>query len=107
MRICINCNERFSGRSDKKFCSDYCRNQYNYGKSRYSEKDVLELHKKLRRNHRIISRVYESGCGEISLDVLCGIGYDLYFVTGVDLKTSELSLYDISFFIENNRLVFK
>jgi len=28
-RKCLECNEPFYGRSDKKFCSDHCRNAHN------------------------------------------------------------------------------
>ncbi|MBN2682166.1 MAG: hypothetical protein JXR58_06630 [Bacteroidales bacterium] len=106
MRICIQCNERFSGRSDKKFCSDYCRNQYNYSKSRYAEKDILDLHCRIRKNHRIICNIYKSGCGKIDINILKGLGYNLEIVTGINLENSIFSIYDISFKFEENYLVF-
>lgn len=30
MRQCNNCNSELKGRSDKKFCSDFCRNDFNW-----------------------------------------------------------------------------
>lgn len=26
---CLNCDKTLKGRTDKKFCDDYCRNSYN------------------------------------------------------------------------------
>jgi hypothetical protein len=28
-KFCLNCNEKLVGRTDKKFCSDYCRTHYH------------------------------------------------------------------------------
>ena len=28
-KLCLECGEQIQGRSDKKFCSDYCRNSHN------------------------------------------------------------------------------
>jgi predicted nucleic acid-binding Zn ribbon protein len=28
-RLCLTCNKPLKGRTDKKFCDDYCRNNYN------------------------------------------------------------------------------
>jgi hypothetical protein len=106
MRICINCNEKFSGRSDKKFCSDYCRNQYNYSKSVYSEKSVLNIHKTIRKNHRIITKLFESGCNEIDIDLLRGLGFCPEQITGINYNDAIYSIYNLDFKIENNKLIF-
>ncbi len=29
VRACLDCNKPLKGRADKKFCDDYCRNNYN------------------------------------------------------------------------------
>ena len=28
-KVCLECGDKLVGRSDKKFCSDYCRNAHN------------------------------------------------------------------------------
>lgn len=107
MRICIQCDERFSGRSDKKFCSDYCRNQYNYSKSRYAEKDVLEIHKKMRSNHKILLKVKNGNNSEVESSILESLGYEFSVITGCKPGLPDLYMvYDISFFLRNNKLIF-
>ena len=41
-RKCLECGTVLKGRSDKKFCSDYCRNTYNNKVNRDSKKSHPE-----------------------------------------------------------------
>lgn len=106
MRICVNCNEPFSGRSDKKFCSDYCRNQHNFSKSRYAEPDIREIHKIMRNNHRILSKLEEAGCKEVDVSTLIGIGFCPDVVTGYNIENESFILYDCSYKVVEGRIVF-
>ncbi|HPF09812.1 MAG TPA: hypothetical protein PKW08_10550 [Flavobacteriaceae bacterium] len=53
-RTCIECGERLIGRSDKKFCSDSCRNAHNNALNRDSKNHVRNVNNRLRKNHRIL-----------------------------------------------------
>ena len=47
-RKCLECQEILYGRSDKKFCGDYCRNTYN-NKLNKSNKTIRKINKTIKR----------------------------------------------------------
>lgn len=51
---CIECTLEFSGRSDKKFCSDSCRNEYNNKINRDENNLMRNINNILRKNRRIL-----------------------------------------------------
>ena len=60
-RYCLECGERFSGRSDKRFCCDACRNSYHNAISRQSKAYSYKINSILHRNHAILSENLRSG----------------------------------------------
>ena len=52
---CLECGESFTGRIDKKFCSDYCRNTYNNNINKESKNLVRNTNNRLRKNYKILS----------------------------------------------------
>lgn len=57
--ICENCHEEFKGRSNKKFCSTSCKNQFH--NHRNKEKNALfnELNKQLQRNYSVLNQTFD------------------------------------------------
>src|SRR5690606_728357 len=53
-RTCPECGEPISGRVDKKFCSDMCRNAFNNKNNSDSNNFVRNVNNALRRNRRIL-----------------------------------------------------
>ena len=53
-RKCLECEETFNGRADKKFCSDLCRNAYNNKLNSDQVNYVRNINNILRKNRRII-----------------------------------------------------
>jgi hypothetical protein len=53
-RTCPECGEVISGRVDKKFCSDICRNSYNNKVNSDSNNYVRRINNQLRKNRRIL-----------------------------------------------------
>ncbi|MFN7822301.1 MAG: hypothetical protein ACK5PO_05020 [Bacteroidota bacterium] len=53
-RKCVTCQKPLRGRSDKKFCNEYCRNVYN--NRMYSETNsyVRNINQNLRKNRKIL-----------------------------------------------------
>ena len=80
-RTCLDCGERLRGRSDKKFCSDQCRNNYNNRINRESNAYVRNIHNLLRKNRKILSDLYDSGITKIHRDALVVAGYSFGFFT--------------------------
>lgn len=55
MNTCLECGDRIHGRSDKKFCSDSCRNTFNNKQNKDSSNLMRTINNKLRKNHRILA----------------------------------------------------
>jgi len=53
-RRCLECGEIIVGRSDKKFCSDQCRNTYNNRLNSDASNTVRNINNILRKNRRIL-----------------------------------------------------
>jgi predicted nucleic acid-binding Zn ribbon protein len=80
-RVCLDCGAKLLGRSDKKFCSDQCRNNYNNRLNRDQNNYVRNVHAQLRRNRRILSDLLDDGHHRIHRDALIAQGYNFTFFT--------------------------
>ena len=83
MKNCIECGEKFSGREDKKFCSDGCRNAYNNKINKDSTNFMRNINNKLRKNYRILSDLNVEGKTKVSRTKLMGKGFDFEFFTNI------------------------
>ena len=54
-RICLACGKPLKGRSDKKFCDDYCRNVYNNDLKSGSNNYVRNINNALLKNRRLLA----------------------------------------------------
>ncbi|WP_034919825.1 hypothetical protein [Gillisia sp. CAL575] len=54
---CPECGEKIVGRTDKKFCSDYCRNAFNNKINKDSSNLVRNINNLLRKNYRILQEL--------------------------------------------------
>lgn len=82
-RKCLDCGDTLRGRSDKKFCSDQCRNNYNNKLNRDSNNFVRNVHGLLRKNRRILSDLVAEGKTVIHKDALYALGYNFSFFTHI------------------------
>jgi predicted nucleic acid-binding Zn ribbon protein len=80
---CLDCGEIIRGRTDKKFCSDQCRNSYNNKLNRDSNNFVRNVHGLLRKNRRILSDFYNDGKTKVHTDALIALGYNFNFFTHI------------------------
>ncbi|QDH80871.1 hypothetical protein FKX85_18205 [Echinicola soli] len=53
-RKCLNCQKPVQGRSDKKFCDDFCRNAYNNHLKSGSYHTVRKINNALKKNRNIL-----------------------------------------------------
>ncbi|AXY73834.1 hypothetical protein D3H65_07505 [Paraflavitalea soli] len=58
-RTCPTCGKTIKGRADKRFCDDYCRNNYNNQLNSDSVNYVRNVNNILRRNRRILEETME------------------------------------------------
>jgi len=91
-RTCLNCNEEFSGRIDKKFCTDYCRNVYNNQQNRDSTNYVRNVNNILRKNRRILEELNPKGKSFVSKNKLNEKGFNFNYHTNI-YKTKTGKVY--------------
>lgn len=56
-KYCLQCNKTVKGRTDKKFCDDYCRNNYNNQLKSATGTIVRNINNALIKNRRILERL--------------------------------------------------
>ena len=60
-RLCLNCEKPVKGRTDKKFCDDYCRNNYNNQLKSNTINLVRNINNALGKNRRILESEFTDG----------------------------------------------
>ncbi len=58
---CLACDKPLKGRSDKKFCDDYCRNNYNNQLKSITNNQVRNINNALGKNRRILEDLLPEG----------------------------------------------
>ena len=95
-RKCLDCGDTLRGRTDKKFCSDQCRNNYNNRLNRDSNNFVRNVHGLLRKNRRILSDLFTEGKTTVHKDALYALGYNFSFFTHV-IRGKDGSVFQYCF----------
>lgn len=80
---CLECGEKIAGRSDKKFCGDYCRNSYNNKQNRDANNLMRNTHNYLRKNYRILMKMNPKGKTTVSKAELIKAGFSFNFITSI------------------------
>jgi hypothetical protein len=62
-RLCQHCEKPLRGRTDKKFCDDYCRNAFNNKQNSDQSNLIRNINNILRRNRRILQSAIPTGEG--------------------------------------------
>ena len=61
IKLCLACNKPVKGRTDKKFCDDYCRNNFNNQLKADSNNLVRNINNALGKNRRILESMINEG----------------------------------------------
>ncbi len=77
IKLCLTCNKPVKGRTDKKFCNDYCRNSYNNQINCVCNNDVRHINSILQKNRRILASLLAN--------------------SGVSVKASQIQLLEKGF----------
>jgi len=80
-RYCRDCGKVLRGRSDKKFCDDYCRTHYNNQLHKEENMVLREINKVLRKNKSILERFYTAGKTNQDQLVLLAAGFNFDYFT--------------------------
>ncbi len=83
MKTCLECNQQFNGRSDKKFCSDGCRNVHN-NKKKEKSSEVTTISYILKRNRQILAQMVGQQTKKATKEKLLQQGFNFYYFTNID-----------------------
>lgn len=80
-KTCLDCGAAVKGRSDKKFCNDQCRNNYNNRLKAEENTPVKLINRILQGNRKILEKHNPDGKTRISKDKLEKAGFNFAFFT--------------------------
>lgn len=82
-KACPECGEEFIGRSDKRYCSTYCRSAHNNKINSNVTKLIRNTNNTLRKNRRILEGLNPSGKTKTHRDILTSKGFNFNLLTSV------------------------
>jgi hypothetical protein len=91
-KTCLECGRKFTGRVDKKFCSDQCRVTYNNRLNSDENNYVRNVNNALRKNRRILTELNPTGKTRLSGAKLKERGFDFQYFTNF-YKTKDGVVY--------------
>ena len=80
-KSCLDCGEPILGRSDKKFCSDQCRNNYNNRQNSETNNVIRNINLILKKNRRIIRELSPGGKAKVHRDKMLERGFNFSYHT--------------------------
>lgn len=97
-KVCLACGATIKGRADKKFCNDYCRNNYNNEqKAKGSHSSLVRnINNALLKNRKVLESVLPEGeeTAKASKDKLLRLGYQFKYLTHIyTTKTGKTYFY--------------
>jgi predicted nucleic acid-binding Zn ribbon protein len=94
---CLLCEKPLKGRSDKKFCDDYCRAAYNNELKSASNNYIRNVNNALGKNRRILESLLPEGeqTAKANQDKLLQLGFQFKYHTHqyTTKKRQQLFLY--------------
>jgi len=91
-RTCPECGIKVSGRKDKVFCSDYCRNTFNNRQNEDANATVRKINAILRKNRRILAALNPDGKKTVDGITLAEQGFNFHYFTNI-YKTQKGAQY--------------
>ncbi len=80
---CLECNEKIKGRSDKKFCSDACRNTFNNNLNKDQTNLIRNTNNALRKNYRILKKLNPNKKTKTTKNKMLSSGFDFTVFTSI------------------------
>ena len=82
-RLCLDCNTQLKGRTDKKFCDDQCRSNYNNRVKAEDFSFMNTVNKVLKKNRAILKAKNPDGKIKVQRDFLVRKGFDFNYHTHI------------------------
>ncbi len=82
-KLCLTCEKPIKGRTDKKFCDDYCRNNYNNQLKAGTINLVRNINNALGKNRRILEATFAEGeeMAKTTQEKLLQKGFQFKYIT--------------------------
>jgi predicted nucleic acid-binding Zn ribbon protein len=82
VKLCLTCSKPIKGRTDKKFCDDYCRNNYNNQLKSATTNLVRNINNALGKNRRILESFFgKEDLIKTTKDKLLEKGFQFKYIT--------------------------
>ena len=82
MPDCLHCHEPLVGRSDKKFCSPYCKSTYHYQQNKVRESSLfVKIDLQLKMNRRLLKAYNKAGKATVRKETLLSDGFNPKYFT--------------------------
>lgn len=80
---CPECGDKIIGRTDKKFCSDGCRNTFNNRINKDQKNLIRNINNRLRKNWRILEQLNPQQKTKKPRAQLVALGFDFSYFTNI------------------------
>ena len=90
---CIECGKIFTGRSDKKFCCDMCRNSWHNRHYREERNILSVVNSRLAANRRILENLYCDGRRKVPRALLEEKKFDFAHFTSLEKSSLGRKTY--------------
>jgi len=82
MSTCPHCYEIITGRSDKKFCSPYCKSAYHYQQNKAKDASLFSvIDQQLRTNRRLLKSYNKAGKATVRKEIFLEKGFNPKYFT--------------------------
>ena len=108
IRRCVECNQPLWGRTDRKFCSNKCRNDHNSHKNSESKMMIRWVNRILKKNYSILAELKSEGIATALISKLKMKGFRFDHFTCADMtQDNQISYfcYDQAYRTKENRIV--
>ena len=79
---CLNCKEEIIGRSDKIYCNDYCKSNFNYEKNKRKENSLFkQIDLQLKKNRRLLRDFNRAGKSTVRKEKFDAAGFNPNYFT--------------------------
>jgi hypothetical protein len=80
-KTCMTCGRLIKGRSDKKFCDDYCRSSFNNRLNSDASPCIKNINNILRKNRRILEELIPDETAKTTREQLIEKGFNFQYLT--------------------------
>lgn len=108
VKLCLSCEKPVFGRSDKKFCDDYCRNTYNNHQKSHTNNYLRRINHALLKNRRILETLLPETeeMTKAHEDMLVSMGFQFRYHTHIyTTKKGQqyFFCYDYGYLVMDNK----